>query len=80
MKQKKKSPSIQYLEEKEKRKHEFDKQIQMIIKSDEEKAKEMERRKRTKLTKQGLVDNDAYYSSIYNMVNKKFIELFFVFI
>jgi hypothetical protein len=49
----------------------------MIIKSDEEKALEMARLRKTKLTKQGLVDNDAYYSSLYNMVNGKFIELFF---
>ena len=48
----------------------------MIINFEEEKAAEIARLKRTKLTKQGLVDNDTHYSSAYNMVNEKLIELF----
>lgn len=61
-----------FLEEQEKRKDQFQKEIQMIIKSEEEKAVEMARRMRTKLTKQGLVDNDAHcYSLVENPVNRK---------
>lgn len=45
-------------EEKEKRKDEFEKEVQMIMKANEETAEEMARRARTKNTRQGLVDND----------------------
>ncbi len=48
-----------FLEEKEKRKDEFEKEVQMIIKAEEQTAEEMARRARTKNTRQGLVDNDA---------------------
>lgn len=47
------------LEEKEKRKDEFEKEVQKIIQADEQTAEEMARRARTKNTRQGLVDNDA---------------------
>ncbi|CAF3370644.1 unnamed protein product [Rotaria sp. Silwood1] len=46
-------------EEKEKRKDEFEKEVQMIIKAEEQSAEEMARRARTKITRQGVVDNDA---------------------
>ncbi|CAF0951740.1 unnamed protein product [Rotaria sordida] len=46
-------------EEKEKRKDEFEKEVQMIIKAEEQTAEEMARRARTKITRQGLIDNDA---------------------
>lgn len=51
-------------EEKEKRKDEFEKEVQMIIKAGEQSAEEMARRARTKNTRQGLVDNDAVLSTI----------------
>ncbi len=47
------------LEEKEKRKDEFEKEVQMIIQAGEQTAEEMARRARTKNTRQGLIDNDA---------------------
>lgn len=47
------------LEEKEKRKDEFEKEVQMIIEAGEQTAEEMARRARTKNTRQGLVDNDV---------------------
>ncbi|CAF2371700.1 unnamed protein product [Rotaria sp. Silwood2] len=50
-------------EEKEKRKDEFEKEVQMIIKAEEQTAEEMARRARTKITRQGLVDNDAALSA-----------------
>ena len=60
------------LEEQEKRKDEFEKHVQMILKSEEEKGMEMARRMKTKPTKQGLVDNEAHCSAlIENLVNKK---------
>lgn len=46
-------------EEKEKRKDEFEKEVQMIIKAEEQSAEEMARRARIKVTRQGLVENDA---------------------
>ena len=51
----------------------------MIINSEEQIAAEMARRMRTKVTKQGLVDNDAHYSSVYNAVNKEISECSFSF-
>lgn len=50
---------VLFSEEKEKRKDEFEKEVQMIMKANEETAEEMARRARTKNTRQGLVDNDA---------------------
>ena len=47
------------LEEKEKRKDDFNKEVQMIMKAEEQTAEEMARRARTKLTRQGIVDNDS---------------------
>ncbi|CAM4927111.1 unnamed protein product [Rotaria socialis] len=46
-------------EEKEKRKDDFEKEVQMIIKAEEQTAEEMARRARTKVTRQGLIDNDS---------------------
>ena len=46
-------------EEKEKRKDNFEKEVQMIIKAEEQTAEEMARRARIKVTRQGLVENDG---------------------
>jgi len=54
------------LEEKEKRKDEFEKEVQMIIEAGEQTAEEMARRARTKNTRQGLVDNDAILPGVRN--------------
>jgi len=59
------------LEEKEKRKDEFEKEVQMIIKAGEQTAEEMARRAQTKNTRQGLVDNDAIlpaFKSVRNLL------------
>lgn len=70
--------SVVFSEEREKRKGEFEKEIQMIIKSQEEKAVEMARRMKTKATKQGLVDNDANYSlSVENSVSSNDCSILF---
>ena len=53
-----------FSEEKEKRKDEFEKEVQMIIKAEEQTAEEMARRARTKNTRQGLVDNDALLPAV----------------
>ncbi|CAF1066466.1 unnamed protein product [Adineta ricciae] len=54
-------------EEKEKRKDDFNKEVQMIMKAEEQTAEEMARRARTKLTRQGIVDND----SVLTMLKEK---------
>jgi hypothetical protein len=59
-----------FLEEKEKRRDQFEKEVQMIINAEQQKAEEMARRFRTKVTKQGLVDNEAYHLPIYHSVRK----------
>lgn len=53
-----------FVEEKEKRKDEFEKEVQMIIKAGEQTAEEMARRARTKNTRQGLVDNEPILSTV----------------
>jgi len=47
-----------FSEEKEKRKDQFEKEVQMIINAEEQTAEEMARRTKIKVTRQGLVDND----------------------
>ncbi len=42
----------------------------MIINAEQQKAEEMARRVRMKVTRQGLVDNDAIHLPIYNSVRK----------
>ena len=49
------------LEEKEKRKDEFEKEVQKIIKAEEQTAEEMARRAKMKVTRQGIVDNDGVF-------------------
>lgn len=67
-----------FSEEREKRKGQFEKEIQMIIKSQEEKAMEMARRMRTKSTKQGLVDNETNYPLLVdNSVSSKDCSILF---
>ena len=48
-----------FVEEKEKLKDEFDKEVQMAINVDEQTAEERARLRRMKISKQGLVDNDT---------------------
>jgi hypothetical protein len=49
---------LPFLEEKEKRKDQFEKEVQMSINAEQQRVEEMARHKRMKITKQGLVDND----------------------
>jgi len=48
----------------------------MIINAEQQKAEEMARRVRMKVTRQGLVDNDAIHLPIYNSV-RKLLSYFF---
>ncbi|CAF1064615.1 unnamed protein product [Adineta steineri] len=57
-------------EEKEKRKDEFEKEVQMIMKAEEQSAEEMARRARTKNTRQGIVDNDSVLPMFKNNEQK----------
>ncbi|CAF0934143.1 unnamed protein product [Adineta steineri] len=58
------------LKEKEKRKDEFEKEVQMIMKAEEQSAEEMARRARTKNTRQGIVDNDPVLPMFKNNEQK----------
>jgi hypothetical protein len=59
-----------FLEEKEKRKDQFEKEVQMILNAEQQTAEEMARRVKIKVTRQGLVDNDALHLPIFNLVRK----------
>jgi len=59
-----------FLEVKEKRKDQFEKEVEMIINAEQQKAEEMARRVRMKVTRQGLVDNDAIHLPVFNSVRK----------
>lgn len=49
------------LEEKEKRKDDFEKEVQKIMEAEEQTAEEMARRAKIKVTRQGIVDNDSVF-------------------
>ncbi|CAF5154105.1 unnamed protein product, partial [Rotaria sp. Silwood1] len=48
--------------EKEKRKDQFEKEVQRIINAEQQTAEEMARRARIKVTRQGLIHNDVHLS------------------
>ena len=50
-----------FLEEKEKRKDDFEKEVQKIMEAEEQTAEEMARRAKIKVTRQGIVDNDSVF-------------------
>ncbi|CAF0765224.1 unnamed protein product [Adineta steineri] len=51
-------------EEKEKRKDQFEKEVQMIINAEQQTAEEMARRARLKIIQQGFIDNHIFFSMI----------------
>lgn len=61
-----------FIEVKEQRKDQFNKEVEMILNAEQQKAEEMARRVRIKVTRQGLVDNDSSYLQTFTSVRELF--------